>query len=151
MRWGRKCTGREIWENFAFLKLQPFFIWEDSPDKPGSCPTCFPAAAPHLTPGVCLQGPGEAMLTPCPAWRIPVLPTGALGGRKPPCLNPGCGYPETALGKHTKDFLGIGRVILSSSAVIVAFSLGVQVGRLSEVGRDGGYGEVNERERIFYK
>ena len=88
MRWGRKRTGREIWENFAFLELQPFFIWEDSPAELGGRPPCFLAAAPHLTPGVYLQVPGVAMLTPHPAWRIPILPIGALGGRKPPpCLS----------------------------------------------------------------
>lgn len=39
------------------------------------------------------------------------------------CLNPGCGYPETALSKHTKGFLGIREVMLSRSAVIIASSL----------------------------
>lgn len=98
MRWGRKRTGREIWETFAFLKLQPFFIWEDSLAELRGPPSRFLAAAPRLTPGVYLQGPGVVMLTPRPAWRIPMLPIGARGGGKPPpCLRlpePGLWLPQ---------------------------------------------------------
>lgn len=48
------------------------------------------------------------------------------------CLSPGCSCPKRALSKHAKGFLGIGAVMLSSRAVIIAFFLGVQVGGLSE-------------------
>lgn len=94
------------------------------------------------------------MLTSRPTWRISVLPIGALSSRKPPMWlilpEPGLQLPQDSLSKHTKGFLGISEVILSSSAAIIASSLGVQVGGLSEVRRQRwGYGKV--RERVFYK
>lgn len=60
-------------------------------------------------------------------------------------------FPKTALSKHTKGFLGIREVILSSSAVIIASSLGVQMGCQRWGERDGGYGKAKEREKVFYE
>lgn len=60
-----------------------------------------------------------------------------------------CSYPETALSTHTRGFLGIREVILSSSAVIIASSLGVQEGCQRWGVRDGGYGNTKEREKVF--
>lgn len=62
-----------------------------------------------------------------------------------------CCYLETALSKHTKGFLGIREVILSSSAVIIASSLGVQEGCQRQGERDGQYEKAKEREKIFYE
>lgn len=140
MRWGRKCTGREIWENFAFLKLQP----SSSGNTPLPSWVATPASSWQLHPishleFICrgpgwrcshLAQPGESPSSPSELWAAENLP------RVSACLSPGCGYPETALSEHTKGFLGIREVMLTSFAIIIASSLREQVGGLSEVVRE---------------
>lgn len=104
-------------------------------------------------PGIYLQGPvcshlvqsGESQSSPPELWAAETLPHVSA------CLSMDCSYPETEPSKHTKGFLGIREVILSSSAVIIASSLGVQNSCQRWGERDGGYGKAKKRETVFYE
>lgn len=104
--------------------------------------SCTPSHPWNLSAGgPCshLAQSGESQSSPPELWAAETLPHVSA------CLSRDRSYPKTAFSTHTKGFLGIREVILSSSAVIIASSLGVQEGCQRWGVRDGGYGKAKER------